>query len=197
MRGFLFHEKYVINPYVRNICVFPYFSCTTEIRFSHVLKIAWIFDSRKIFQKPITFECLCFLILFPYYENSLFLCFGNCMDFCFRENMWETLDFGIFCLPIHFSYYQSSLSSCFGNNTTDVKTDKKNYFRCHFQANIYVKFFTKEVKLFCSWTRSNICILDPFFIEVWKYIQYRRVGNAFCDSASIAIFLWIWQLKFV
>ena len=84
MRGFLFHEKYVINPYVRNICVFPYFSCTTEIRFSHVLIIAWIFDSRKIFQKPITFECLCFLILFPYYENSLFLCFGNCMDFCFR-----------------------------------------------------------------------------------------------------------------
>ena len=99
MRGFLFHEKYVINPYVRNICVFPYFSCTTEIRFSHVLKIAWIFDSRKIFQKPITFECLCFLILFPYYENSLFLCFGNCMDFASGKICEKLLTLAYFASP--------------------------------------------------------------------------------------------------
>ena len=29
----------------------------------------------------------------------------------------------------------------------------------------------------CCWARSNIYISDPFAIEVWKYIQYRRIGS--------------------
>ena len=85
--GFLFHAKYVRSLYLRNICVFPYFSRTIGIHFSHVLKLVWFFASRERFKKLIIFERLCFPILSPYYENSLFLCFGNCMDFCFTQNM--------------------------------------------------------------------------------------------------------------
>ena len=59
------------------------------------------------------------------------------------------------------------------------------YFRSHFQSNVYVEFFTNEVNLFCWWAQSNICISDPFVIEVWKYLQYKRVDNVFHISASI------------
>ena len=52
-----------------------------------VWEIVWIFASRKIFKKLIIFKCLCFPIVFPYYENSLFPCVRNCMDFCFIQNM--------------------------------------------------------------------------------------------------------------
>ena len=41
-------------------------------------------------------KSLCFLLLFPYYVNSLFPYFGNCMDFCFSQNIWETHYFGMF-----------------------------------------------------------------------------------------------------
>ena len=55
---------------------------------------------------------------------------------------------------------------------------KMFYFWSHFiHTNVYVKLFTKEVNLFCSWVGPNICILDSFDIEVWKYIQYRRAGS--------------------
>ena len=47
-------------------------------------------------------ECLCFSIRFPYYENSLFPCFRNGMDFWFTENMQETHTFGIFVFSHNF-----------------------------------------------------------------------------------------------
>ena len=37
-----------------------------------------------------------FPILFPYYENSLFPRFGNCMDFCIKQKISETLNFEVF-----------------------------------------------------------------------------------------------------
>ena len=67
-----------------------------EIHFSHVLGIVWISASPKIFEKPITLECLYYPILFPYYENPLSQCFGKCMDFCFSQNIWETNKFEMF-----------------------------------------------------------------------------------------------------
>ena len=86
---------------------------------------------------------------------------------------------------------------CFGDNTTDVKTNEICYFWYHFHTNIYKKLFIEEANLICFWARPNICILDPFNIEVWKYIQYRIVGSGLYGSDSIAIFLWIWKLEFV
>ena len=67
-----------------------------EIHFCHVFGIVWISVSRKIFEKPITLECLCFPILFPYHGNPLLPCFWNCMDFCVTQNIWETYNFGMF-----------------------------------------------------------------------------------------------------
>ena len=66
-----------------------------EIQFSHVLGTAWISASSKKFQKHLTLKCLCFLIVFHYYGNSLFPYFGNCMDFCFTQSIWETHYFGM------------------------------------------------------------------------------------------------------
>ena len=79
-----------------NVCVFPYISLTTRIHFSHILGIVWISASPKIFEKSITLECLFFPILSPYYGNSLFPYFGNCMGFCFTQNISETHKFEMF-----------------------------------------------------------------------------------------------------
>ena len=54
------------------------------------------------------------------------------------------------CFNIVFPHNPNSLSSCSEDNTDDVKTNKKNYFRCHFYSNVYVQLFTKEVNLFCG-----------------------------------------------
>ena len=86
-----------------NLCVFSYFSCAMQIHFSHILEIVCISASRKIFEKPITLECLCFPIFFPYYGNSLFPCFGNWLDFCFKRKISETLNFEMLvCFPYFF-----------------------------------------------------------------------------------------------
>ena len=60
-------------------------------------------------------KSLCFLLLFPYYVNSLFPYFGNCMDFCFTQNIWETHYFGMFVFSHIFLYYGNSLFPYFGN----------------------------------------------------------------------------------
>ena len=48
-------------------------------------------------------KSLCFLLLFPYYVNSLFPYFGNCMDFCFTQNISETQHYGMFAFFPYFS----------------------------------------------------------------------------------------------
>ena len=74
---------------------FPYFSCIMRIHFSRVLGIVWISAcaSSEIFKKPINLKYLCFPILFPYYGKPLFPFVGNCMNFCFKEKIPETLNF--------------------------------------------------------------------------------------------------------
>ena len=79
--------------YFRMFVLFPYFSRITGIHFSHVLGIVWISASSELFKKPINLKCLCFPILFPYNGNPLFSCFANCMDFCFKWRISETLNF--------------------------------------------------------------------------------------------------------
>ena len=60
-----------------------------EIHFSHVLH-GFLREAIKC-QKHLTLKCLCFLMFFPFYRNSLFPYFGNGMDSCFTQNIWETL----------------------------------------------------------------------------------------------------------
>ena len=59
---------------------FPYFSRAIEIRLSHASRFAWSSTLYEIFKKTLTFECLCFPINIPYYGESLFPCFKNCLD---------------------------------------------------------------------------------------------------------------------
>ena len=197
---FLLYLKYFRNSTLWNVCVFPYFFLTMGISFSHILGIAWISASSETFKTPKNLKCLCvFPFFFPHNGNPLFLCLGNCMDFCFTQNIWETHYSGMFVFshtfpvlweftfPIFWDLYGfplfpkyvrntwpwdvllshtfpilSSLSPCFGDNTTDVKT----LFLIPFSHKCYVKLFTKELNLFCSWAGPNISIFDPFVIEV-------------------------------
>ena len=55
-----------------NVSVFPYFPLTIGISFSHIFGFVWIIASYEICKSPISLECLCFPIRFPYYENSFF-----------------------------------------------------------------------------------------------------------------------------
>ena len=103
------------------------------IHLFHILGIVWISASLKIIEKPINLKCLCFFMLFPYIGNPLFPYFGNCMDFCFKWNISETLNFEMYVFshiflpkifqklwnvcffPILFPYYGNPLFSCVGN----------------------------------------------------------------------------------
>ena len=101
--GFLLHPKYLRNPLLWNVCVFPYFSLTMGIHFFHILEMVWISASLKIVEKPITLECLFFPILFPYNGNPIFSCFENCMDFCIKRKISETRNFEMFVFSHIFS----------------------------------------------------------------------------------------------
>ena len=117
---FLFHKKILKT---LNFEMFV-FSFTMGIHFSHILGTAWISASPKIFEKPITLECLFFPILSPYYGNSLFPYSGNCMDFCFTQNIYETHKFEMFVFSHTsfvpwksiFPYFLKCMDFCFKPN---------------------------------------------------------------------------------
>lgn len=52
---------------------------------SHVLEIVWINASQEISKKFMALEFLCFLMRFPYCENSLFQVFENAWISVSRE----------------------------------------------------------------------------------------------------------------
>ena len=79
-------SKYLRNLYLWNACFFVYFFRIMGIHFSNDLQIVSTSASSKIFRKLINLNCLCFPIRFPYYENSVFSCFRNCIDFYFTRN---------------------------------------------------------------------------------------------------------------
>ena len=70
--GFLLHTKNLRNP--------------MGVLFSHILGIVWINASHELCKRPIALKCLYFPISFPYYDNSVFPCFWNCMGFYYTRN---------------------------------------------------------------------------------------------------------------
>ena len=102
--GFLLHPKYLRNPLLWNVYFFPYFSRIVGIHFSQTLGIVWISASSEIFKKSINLKCFCFPILFPYHENPHSPCVGNCVDFCFKQKIPETLNSEMFVFS-HIFYF--------------------------------------------------------------------------------------------
>ena len=90
----------------------------------------------------------------------------------------------MFCFLITFLHYRKSLSPCLGDSTTDVKTNKRFLFLIPFpHKRLFETLYEgSQPILFLSPTQYSI--LGPFFIEIQKYIQYRRVGSVFQGSAS-------------
>ena len=124
--GFLLHPKYLRNPWSWKACVFLCFSCSIEIHFSYVWGVGWISVSPILFEKPITFKCLFFPILFSFNENSLFPCFGNCTDFCFTRNVEETQKFEI--LRYSAPFYLAS-------NRNPYNSESMGKLNCHCKGN--------------------------------------------------------------
>ena len=80
--GFLLHPKYLK---LWNVCFFsPYFFRFMEFTFPMFWELYGFLLHPKYLRNFGIFTF--FLILFPYYGNSLFPSFGNCMDFCFIQN---------------------------------------------------------------------------------------------------------------
>ena len=107
---FLFHTKYLKDPWFLNVCIFPYFSRTMRIRFSYVLGTVWIFASCKVWKKALDFRMFCFPILFSYYRNSFFPCFG--------DNTTDEKTNKILLFPIPFSLKHSCESFHEGSYST-------------------------------------------------------------------------------
>ena len=86
-----------------NVYFFPYFPRVTGIHFSHVLGILWISASPEICKKLIIF-CVCvFHNTFSVLCKSTFPMFWNCMSFCFKRKISETLNFEMFVFSHNFS----------------------------------------------------------------------------------------------
>ena len=165
------------------------------IHSSHRLGTVWISATCETCKKPIPLEFLCFLLILPYYGNSIFQCFWNLLQFprfLFHTKYLKDPWFLNVCVFPYFSHTIGiHFSHALGTIPLMRKLIKLFYFRFHFHSNIHVNLFTKEVILLCCWARPNICVSDPFVIDVWKYLQCRRVETVFYGSASVAIFLWI------
>ena len=108
--GFLLHPKYLRNPLLWNVFFFPVLCGFT---FPMFWELHGFLLQVKNFKKPLTVKCLCFSIFFLYYGISLFPYFGNCMDFCFIQNIWEIHYRGMFFF--FFMYYRNSLLPYFEN----------------------------------------------------------------------------------
>ena len=92
--------------------IFPYFSLTMGIHFSHVLGIVWISASLKIFEKPITLECLFFPCTFSGLWKFTFPKFWELYGFLLHPKCLRNPQIWIVCvfpylshiMEIHFSH---------------------------------------------------------------------------------------------
>ena len=89
------------------------FSRTMEIHFSYVLGIVWISVLPKIFEKPITLECLCLPTLFPYYGNPLSHVLGTIWISASSEIFKRPINLKYLYFGIPFPYYGNPLFQCF------------------------------------------------------------------------------------
>ena len=101
--------------------------------------------------------------------------------------IWKKhLNLGCF-FPILFPYFLH-FPHFLGTILLMWKQMKTFYFWSHFHTNVYVKLFTKELNLFCSWAPTQYQHLRSLcYRSIWKCIQCRRAGSVFYSSASIGI----------
>ena len=71
--------KYLRNPNFEKSVFFRIFSLLWEFTFPIFWKLYGLMP--QIYTRSIALKCLCFPIRFPYYENSVFPCFQNCVGF--------------------------------------------------------------------------------------------------------------------
>ena len=120
-----------------------------------------------------------FPILFPYYGNSLFPCFANCMDFCIKRKTSETLNFEIFVVV---NIY-----------VRDKVLKKKNVFShiCPYYANSLFPYFGNSMD-FCFnqniWETLESLLFFPYFSCIMR-IHFSHVLRVVWVSASSKMFL--------
>ena len=183
------HMKYVRNPQLWNVCVFPYISFTMRIQlflmFLELYGFLFYVKQSSVEYITKTFGIIVFShnfpvlgkLTIPMFQFQELYGFLLLPKYVRKTWPWDVLLSHTF--PI-----LSPNSPCFGDNTADVKNNENFLFLIPFSH----KLFIKKLSLFCSQAQPNIRIFYPFVIEVWKCIQFRRAGSVFYSSVSIAIF---------
>ena len=95
--GFIITSNFLKNPQPGNDMafhrIFPFYGNLYIHKHWEFHGFSWTLNLRG---SEDYWKSLSLLLLFPYYVNSLFPYFGNCMYFCFTRNIWETHYFGMF-----------------------------------------------------------------------------------------------------
>ena len=131
---------------------------------------------------------MCFPTFFPYCGNSLFPYFGNCMDFCFTQNIWGTQHFQMFAF---FPYF-----SCI--------------MRIHFSHVFGIIWFSASSKVFKKSINVK-CLCFPILFPCYGNPLFPCVGNCidYCFKLKIPealnfkmlvfshIFSLLWEFTFL
>ena len=124
-----------------------------------------------------------FPILFPYYGNPLSPSFGNCMDFYFTPNIWETHKFGIFAFsntflalweftfPMFWAMYGFLL----------LANDVRNTW-------LWIVLFSHSFPVLSK-------IISPMFWGQYYWCQWGLKKKIFFDPISINTFMWNYSLR--
>ena len=113
--GFLLHPKYLRNPLLWNVCVFPYFPFTMGFTFPYFGNFMGFYFTQNTSQTQ-HFGMLAF---FPYFSRIMGIHFYHTLGIVWisasSEIFKKPINFKCLCFPILFPYNGNSLFPCFGN----------------------------------------------------------------------------------
>ena len=133
-----------------------------------------------------------FPILFPYYGNSLFPCFANCMDFCIKRKISETLNFEMFVFshifpllweftfPIFWELYGFLLHPKYLRNPTLWNVCVFAYFSCIMKIQFSHVLGTAWISASSEKFQKHLtlkCLCFPIFFPYCGNSLFSHFGN--------------------
>ena len=132
-------------------------------------------------------ECLCFPTFLSYYGNSLFPYFGNCMDFCFTQNSWETHYFRMF---VFFPYFSRIMEIHFSQVLGIIWISAS--------SKMLKKLINLKCLCFSILFPYNGNPLFPCFGNYMDFCIKRKISETLNFEMFVFphIFLWLWEFNF-
>ena len=199
--GFLLHPKYLRNPTLWNVCVFPYFSCIMEIQFFYVLGTAWISVSSAKISETLNFWNVCVFSYIPLTMGIHFFYVLGIIWISTSPKIFEktiTLEFLFF--TVIFPYYGNSLFPHFGNvwiSTSSELFKKPINLKCLFSHTFPVLWkstfsmcwelhgFLLQAKNSRNPYLWNACVFPYFFLTV--LIPFSHILGIVCINSTHVI----------